>query len=633
MRVRLAHTLIFIENPTDLKVLSLSQLKSSESKVFSFNIHSHKILEEKSINHEIAENYITYDERLKLFDLTVSYHEWYKRNPILKEFELEDINLLGILDTAEFHQYLLHQLISFLIIKRIIEKEKPTKIIATTNFSTIAASLVDMKKTIVKSYHNSSTEYLERNRIEIKFNIGRIPISFDISRNVYGKIMNMMEYVLGTFFNLWFNFKNKRKTIILLEFDPSAYSQLITHLSKYGKNVVLLNKRRSALWNLTSIKILLKSKCKLLNLKKILDKQTKNQISFLLDQYLQKLERITSNDDFLRELFSLEGFSFWPSIKDILIDTYRKRIPEYVYLIISSKKFFEKTNVSCIVSLNVIGETEKAVLSMNKNNAPSILLEHAYANYVPEISRYDILSMYSLFGDKIAVWGDVQKQYLLEQRRIDTSRILVTGSPRHDLFFNRKITKKKNSKKTILITLHAITETSGQSDTYLYIKYENLIKELYTIIKKMTNVEVIVKLHPGQDIHNREIKKLFKKIDSTIPIYQIKPIIELLDSCNVLVNVSSEGFDPSTVILEAIILNKPVMNIILDDKFYEFLHVKDGAVLSVFDKLDLEKNLHDILYNEELRNRLIQNGKKHLINYLSNHGTASQYLASLLNSY
>ena len=73
-------------------------------------------------------------------------------------------------------------------------------------------------------------------------------------------------------------------------------------------------------------------------------------------------------------------------------------------LILSSKMYMENSNIHSILSLNVIGETEKAILSQISKNINSIMLEHAFANYTEKISRYDILSNYSLFPDKIAVW-------------------------------------------------------------------------------------------------------------------------------------------------------------------------------------------------------------------------------------
>ena len=45
---------------------------------------------------------------------------------------------------------------------------------------------------------------------------------------------------------------------------------------------------------------------------------------------------------------------------------------------------------------------------MNNNKISNILLEHGYANFVDEVSRFDIFHMYDKFQDKIAVWGKLE---------------------------------------------------------------------------------------------------------------------------------------------------------------------------------------------------------------------------------
>ena len=110
----------------------------------------------------------------------------------------------------------------------------------------------------------------------------------------------------------------------------------------------------------------------------------------------------------LSKIFTIENCSIWNIIKDILLQTYQLRLEDYVKLVLFSKKLSTSINLSCIISLNNIGETEKAILNQNEK-IPSILLEHGFANYVPELSQFDISSMYPTFQDKIALWGNTQK--------------------------------------------------------------------------------------------------------------------------------------------------------------------------------------------------------------------------------
>jgi len=622
----LADTLIFVESPTDLLKINKNILISKNSKIFSFNIYVHKILEEEKIIHEIAENYLDENDKVKIFDSAISHYTWYDRISSTN-LELEGVNLLGMLDTAELHQFFINGITFFLIIKRIIEKEKPKKIIVPESRLKIIKSLFDVE---IETYTNKSINYLAWDRIEIKFNIGKLPISFHISRNLYAKLKGIFESLICKFFNLWFNF-NANKTILLLEFDPSTYNDLLIALSKYNKNILLYNRRRSAVWNLRSIRSIFNSKSKLLNFKK-LELQLKTQISSLTNHYAYELKKIWQDEN-VSELFLLEGLSFWHCIKDQLIDTYDKRIHEYVSLVLVSKYLLNNVNIGCILSLNVVGETEKSILSVNMEKIHSIMLEHGYANWIPQTSRLDVLSMYPLINDKIAVWGETQKKYLIDHRKFEHDKVLTVGSPKHDYVFKIIPKPTNNSKKVILLTLHPITQITGHTDTNSYVRFENLLTKFCITIKKMSDVKVIVKLHPSQDKHNDDIIEFFKKTDPSIPIYHLKPIIDLITTCDALVSVSPEGFDPSTVILDSIILGKPTMNIVLDDNLYDFQYVKDRAVLSISDNSDIESSLHDILFNDEIRNNLVQNGRNHIKNYLSNPGTASEYFARIINEF
>jgi len=623
--------LIFVNNQSDLNSIDFAQFESIGFKVFSFNYRSHKALEEKNIKHEIAENYIDREERLKIFDKVASLHEWYKQNSF-KEFEINGINVLGLLDSNEFQSHIITELLNFLIIKRIIEKESPEKIITTTDFLNILKALT--AKIEVLAFSASMTKNLYWDKITIKLDIGKFLLSFNISNKTYQKIRSLWEDVMCKIFNLWLDAKNyNKKTILFLEFNPTLFPELLSNLKKLNRNLLFFNRRRTAVWSLESIKILRHHNGKLIDFKKLLNKDERNEITLLYERYLEKLKLIWSNNYVeFSQYFAYNGESFWPCVKDVLYNSYKNRLYHYITLAFLSKNIIEKINISCILSLNEIGETEKSILA-TKKNIPFVLLQHGFANYVSETSRFDILGSYSNFKDKIAVWSHYLKKYLVEQRGIDSNRILVTGSPKHDLFVERKNQKKAKLKKTILIGPYATNEVHGQADTNLHIKVENLIKNICLILKKIPNVDIIVKLHPMQLTNNDDIKKMFNDIDRKIPVYTSKSVIKIIESVDAVVVISPEGFGTSSMILESILLEKPTMNIVIGDTIYPFQYVKDGAVLTASDKDDLSKKLYDVLFDFELRNNLIDNGKKFIQNYLTNYGTASENLARLLSSY
>jgi len=617
--VKLEKTLIFVDTGTDISDFNIPQLESSQSTVFSFNVHTHKLLEEKGIPHKIGETYLNEEDHYKVFDKTVSYWEWFKNNPAFQQLELGNVNLLSVLDTAELHQIIIRELSIFLAMKRIIEKTKPEKIITSSHFSSMLKPLIVKNNIKIETQLRSNHEFLVPwNQFLIRFNIGKIPISISISRVTYDKIRNFLESIIGKTFGLWLNIKNRKKMILFIEFDPSQYPDLIQNLGKNKGNLLFINRRRTAIWNFKSIRLLQKNRCKIASPRQFLTYKEKKQAETLSLNFSQKLEKIWSVEtQFLSNFFSIENFTFWPSISETLLQIYKSRMLEYVLLVKFSKKLFEKIDFRSIVNLNTMGETEKTILNTNKNKIPTVLLEHGASDYLPEISRYDVTSGYRNFEDKIALWNEHQKKYLMESRKIPEKRIFVVGSPRHDSFFNKEILEKRYSQKTILIALPAIAEMNFLSDTQTYIRLEKLLKKIFVTVKNMDDVNLIVKLHPVQDSNNEYIKKLIKKI------------IEL---CDVMINIHVELM-PSTVLLEGLILKKPIINITMLDKFLEFQYVQDNAVLSISDQSDLIKPINDLLYDKEFSEKLIHNGQTHVEKFLANPGNASKSLADLLNSF
>ena len=202
-------TLIFVDTDTDISDFNTSRLELSQSTVFSFNVHTHKLLEEKGIQHEIGETYLSEEDHYKIFDKTTSYWEWFKNNPVFQEFELENINLLSVFDTAELHQVIIRELSIFLTMKRIIEKTKPEKIITSNHFSNVLKPLIVKNNVRIETKLRSNHEFLiPWNNFLIRFNMGKIPISVSISRITYDKIRNFLESIIGKTFGLWLNIKN-----------------------------------------------------------------------------------------------------------------------------------------------------------------------------------------------------------------------------------------------------------------------------------------------------------------------------------------------------------------------------------------------------------------------------------------
>ncbi|MBM15547.1 MAG: hypothetical protein CMH75_05610 [Nitrospina sp.] len=616
----MTENLIFL-NHVNLSKKEIYEL-SNTGVIYSMNFEVHQYLEKLSIKHEIAENVLDANDECVIFDKVVNLYDWYKKIPKHEEMEFHGFNLFEMMDTTELHTFLINKLYDIYIIQKILSIKKPKKIFSTLSQNFISGIIDD--KTKFFPIGNGLKTDMVWNKIEIKFNLGKIPISLKLSRNIYLKLKSIFENFICSSNNLWVDLNTPRDTILLLEFNPSTYSELIKNFSMTNKQVVLFNNRRSAIWNKSSISLLKSTNSKILSINKLLTSSQKQNIEKERLQYEKILKNLLEEKS-LYDIFILNGQSFWNEIKSELINTFLNRLLWYMQLIYSSKLYIQNSKIHSILSLNVIGETEKSILSQKLENTNSIMLEHAFANYTEEISRYDILSNYSLFPDKIAVWGDVQKKYLKTIHNISDKRIIVCGSPRHDSFFKTK-EPSKTLKNTILICPRPIIELACHNDTTMYIKYETILKTVIQKLQQLPNTELIVKLHPGDISHNNLIQKVVSEIDTEILIYHSKPIEQLIKKSDLVFVISPEGYDPSTVILESIIFEKPTVNLVLDDKFYDFSYELHNAVISITKNDNPTEIIQKIFHDEEFRSNLISNGKNFLREYISNPETASKSL-------
>ena len=102
---------------------------------------------------------------------------------------------------------------------------------------------------------------------------------------------------------------------------------------------------------------------------------------------------------------------------------------------------------------------------------PSILLQHAFGNYSKDIKSLEMTDDLNLIKDKIIVWGNVMKNYLIDNYPILEKDIIVSGSPRHDEFFNSKL-ENQNKKNILLTPRPIIKDIEGREVMFRPLSYD-----------------------------------------------------------------------------------------------------------------------------------------------------------------
>lgn len=596
--------------------------------IFSISYLTHKQLLKKNIPHQIAEKLLDLDDRKKIDDYAINATmNWYNKNSFQKYLTYDSINLGSLLE-QELFQYLVSIFNKAIISKKIIETIKPEKVICYTGVNDFIKQLCNSKNIDVVLKQKPTSQSLAFEKINIKYNFFKFPISFKIPRKQFFSLKNMFENFIFSIFNLNSN-SNKEKTILLTEFNPTQYNLLINELSKLDKNIVLLNQRRSAIWNLESFKIIKNSNCKILNLNNF-EKQLSKIISLELKKFSNNLENLWKLEKDFEDVFSINSISIWKSIEHTFRVTCSQRFLESVKRILLLNEFFKNYNISVILEWAELGQEERELILVSKKfNVESIMLQHALDTTYSGWNRFHRFVLggfsYSYISDKQALWGELPKKQALCFPNNTKEKIIVSGSPRHDKFF---LEKKNESKGIILLATTAVTGISQvESPFESYEKFNNFICKVCEIATKFPDKKLIVKTHPRSEFDN-PITDLIKEIDPNITIIYDANLKELINSSELVIT-----FNNSTIALESMILEKPTISLQMETWAESEDIVKMGSIISISDIDDIESNITKILENQEFRNSLIKNGNNFVKQYLSHGGKSSKVLAKLLDEF
>jgi hypothetical protein len=616
-----------IENLNDIKIIKKQLDSHPNLKIFTLNYNAHKLLEKNNISHEIGEYHLTPDDKNIINQMaTHTTLNWWKNKEIQSILTIDDIIISEFIE-MELFQYILTIFKSAKTILRIINDVAPNQILSVTNLNPFVQSVCNGMNIKFQSLSDGEILSLHYDKINIKYNIGPVPLSITTSRKNYKKIKNFTEKLSQKSFRLAPNKKQSQNdTILLLEFNPITYETLIQELGKLEKNIFLLNQRRPAILNKKSLEIIKKSNCKIVDLADF-EKNIRSQISSETKSLTENLEKLWQNNSLFEKLFSIESYTLWNSIKPIFSKMCNQRFNESFKRILLLQELFSHFNISEILEWAETGQEEKEVLAVSKKyGIKSIMLQHSMfpiGEIWKPFGRFLALFSHEHQSDYQAIWGNLTHEYAISNNH-SKEKLVITGSPKHDSFFSLEKNHNKTG-KILLATTGPPAIFAEDSTTDIFLKYDQYIKEVFRVIKKNhPDKELIVKPHPQSDFINNALD-LIKETDSNAKIILDTNLPELINNCDLVIS-----FNTSSILLESIILKKPTISLITDEWAKENEIIKMNGVMSINDIQDVEKGISEIISNDDYKLELQSNAKQFLGNYLSNHGTASRQLVEML---
>ena len=592
----------------------------NDALVYPLDYKSLNILKNNEIKFNLIDNFLNDNDRKELFQTCRNI--WSKfTNISKKELEYNNFNVLQAIDRNEVQEYLMELYSISLIIKKIIDKFSPKVIFAPKSIiEMIKQQAYNIK--LIEIYDDQEEE-LSFDYVNVRKKIGIIKINSKISRNQFKMIKNFLQiFNKITYWNN--NFDNNLKKILLLEFDPELYENLIIQIRKCGCIPILVNFRKPAISSIASLNFLKRTQSVIFNPKML--GINENELNNAAKKICPKIiDFIKQNNSFFE--FNIYELKLSSIIKKRIIRILEERLDEYIKQINYFKLLDERNDIVSSISLNLSGESEM-IFSKIKKNIPLILLQHGFSNYHDFNSYSDTLDDYDLLREKIATWGNSVQDYLISNCNIQKNNIIVSGSPRHDDFDPSK--KISSSKKRIVITPRPLIMHVEGTKLELQLRYEKTIRDIILYLKNFDGVEIVFKLHPQQNPHNEIIKSIIRDLDPEMPILQDENIKKILEKSYLLINIAVDNFDASTVVFESMLMNTPIVNIKLQKNSWIYDFEKTEAVLSFDYDSNYQTKISEILTDEKKYNKQVEKLEKFLGFYLVNRKCASENLIKSL---
>lgn len=621
----ITNTAILVGNTTDFSKIKSYISKYPDAEIFSLNFKSHEKLSKEKISHEIAENFLNDEDYIQINDMAKNTSiNWYKNNEIEPFLMFDDINLGNLLE-MEFFQYFLPIFTNAIVIEYIIKNNNFDQIISATEINPFVEQICSNNKIKCQVIDKKQKSSLVLDNLNIKINLGKIPFSFKISRKQFLFVKYQFEKIL--FYFLGYNDKElDKKSILLLDFNPVIYEDLLIELSKLNKKILLLNTRRPAVWNFHSFKILLKNKCKILILSKYQQK-IYEQIDKKLNSFNLKEQELWKKNHIFEDVFTINSLTLWPSIMDSFKQICTNRFSESIKIILSINELLPKINPSIILEWAETAMEEKIIIQIAKKlKIDSIYLQHTIASMedsgVPH-GRFISHFAHSFLSRKQTVWGKPTKEYALSHNNSNT---IVVGSPRHDKFFN--LINSVENKGIILFAPTIPSNVSSKNMTTEAIQsFNEFIQHTCKILKNIPNKEFIVKPHPTPSpIY--DIAKLVKEVDPNISITYNHDILNLINQCELLITTNN-----STVAIEAMMLKKPVISLQTRPFYMNEELVKMDAVISITDISNIESVIKKLLNDTNMKTHHLKKSKQFLDLHFMDQGEASKNLTNILDDF
>jgi len=342
----------------------------------------------------------------------------------------------------------------------------------------------------------------------------------------------------------------------------------------------------------------------------------------VFDGYWSVLEQ----DSGFKETFVCDGINFWRMIELKLCDLFTKGFPAFVEFTEVVKNLVKIEHPSAVLVMEDASPTLRTVVSaFNQTGTPTFVMQHGTINRVPTYPGRDVTAA------KMLVWGEMIKKWFTDFG-VKEDRLVSAGNPRYEALtekyegfcrgsFIRKLGLDPR-RKTILFATQPFAGNTTASSPH---EKTTLVKALFNAVNSLPDIQLIVKPHPTEDegFYGRILDEAGGS--RIIVVSKSRDTFDLIAACDAVVT------ENSTVGLEAMVLNKPLITMNLTGRPDTVQYAERGAALGVYSDKEIVPTVKRVFEDEETRMQLNEGRSRFISDYLGgNDGKSAERIVEAI---
>ena len=276
----------------------------------------------------------------------------------------------------------------------------------------------------------------------------------------------------------------------------------------------------------------------------------------------------------------------WEDISDRITYLFAEHFPLLFRSMTALEKLYRNYNVSLVVvPFDTVEMGKMIVLAASKSGIKSLVVLHGMVGE-EKVS----VGFVPFSADKIAVWGDDSASKLAGMG-VPENKIFKTGCPRFDVHASTKMNAVPPRSKQVLVVGIPSLYCRKIHFPNLYLNFDelkNYYKMSFDAARKFTDIQFVIKCKDRNDY--LFVSGLLRKENlSNVEVVYRKDVNHLISSSSIVVTHGS------TIALEALIMNVPLIFVRFRKLEQEVFFDRDGVAIPAFSAEDLTSSIGSIL--------------------------------------